>query len=63
MTASAPPAERADGRDGAGAAARPNRPLVITGAIGACAAAGSGLVFITLLVWRAGSPRRTRVSG
>jgi len=51
MTASAPPAERADGRDGAGEPpARPNRPLVITGAIGACAAAGSGLVFITLLV-------------
>ena len=51
MTASAPPAERADGRDGAGGPpARPNRPLVITGAIGACAAAGSGLVFITLLV-------------
>src|SRR6266852_1535829 len=51
MTASAPPAERADGRDGAGGApARPSRPLVITGAIAACAAAGSGLVFITLLV-------------
>jgi Family of unknown function (DUF6350) len=51
MTASAPPAERADGRDGAaGPPARPSRPLVITGAIAACAAAGSGLVFITLLV-------------
>ncbi len=51
MTASAPPAERADGRDGAGEPpARPSRPLVITGAIGACAAAGSGLVVITLLV-------------
>ena len=52
MTASAPPAERADGgRDGPGGPlARPNRPLVVTGAIAACAAAGSGLVFITLLV-------------
>lgn len=51
MTASALPAERTDGRDGAGGpAARPSRPLVITGAIAACAAAGSGLVFITLLV-------------
>ena len=51
MTASAPPAERADGRDGSGGpSARPSRPLVVTGAIGACAAAGSGLVFITLLV-------------
>jgi hypothetical protein len=51
MTASAPPTDRADGRDGAGGpAGRPSRPLVITGAIAACAAAGSGLVFITLLV-------------
>ena len=51
MTASALPAERADGRDGAGGSPpRPSRPLVITGAIAACAAAGSGLVFITLLV-------------
>jgi Family of unknown function (DUF6350) len=51
MTASAPPAERADGRDGAGGPpARPTRPLVVTGAIAACAAAGSGLVVITLLV-------------
>ena len=50
MTASAPPAERAGGRDGAGGPPRPSRPLAITGAIGACAAAGSGLVFITLLV-------------
>jgi Family of unknown function (DUF6350) len=51
MTASAPPAERADGRDGAGGPSdRPNRPLVVTGAIAACAAAGSGLVVITLLV-------------
>lgn len=51
MTASAPPAERADGHDGAGGApAGPTRPLVVTGAIAACAAAGSGLVVITLLV-------------
>ena len=51
MTASALPAERTDGRDGAGGPpARPSRPLVITGAIAACAAAGSGLVCITLLV-------------
>ena len=51
MTASALPAERTDGRDGAGGpSARPSRPLVITGAIAACAAAGSGLVCITLLV-------------
>ena len=51
MTASALPAERTGGRDGAGGpAARPSRPLVITGAIAACAAAGSGLVCITLLV-------------
>src|SRR5512135_1447605 len=49
MTASALPAERADGRGGA-SPPRPSRPLVITGAIAACAAAGSGLVFITLLV-------------
>ncbi len=51
MTASAPPAERAGGRDGdGGPPSRPNRPLAITGAMAACAAAGSGLVFITLLV-------------
>ncbi len=51
MTASALPAERTDGRDGAGGPGdRPSRPLVITGAIAACAAAGSGLVVITLLV-------------
>ena len=51
MTASALPAERTDGRDGGGGpSARPSRPLVITGAIAACAAAGSGLVCITLLV-------------
>ena len=51
MTPSAPPARRADGRDGAGGQpARPNRPLVVTGAIAGCAAAGSGLVVITLLV-------------
>jgi hypothetical protein len=51
MTASALPAERTDGRDGGGGPpARPTRPLVITGAIAACAAAGSGLVCITLLV-------------
>ena len=51
MTASALPAERTDGRDGGGGpAARPSRPLVITGAIAGCAAAGSGLVCITLLV-------------
>jgi hypothetical protein len=51
VTASALPTERAGGRDGGGGPeARPSRPLVITGAIAACAAAGSGLVFITLLV-------------
>lgn len=51
MTASALPTERAGGHDGAGGPpARPSRPLVITGAIAACAAAGSGLVCITLLV-------------
>jgi hypothetical protein len=51
MTASALPTERSGGHDGAGGPpARPSRPLVITGAIAACAAAGSGLVCITLLV-------------
>jgi Family of unknown function (DUF6350) len=45
------PAERTGGTDGAGGpSARPSRPLVITGAIAACAAAGCGLVCITLLV-------------
>jgi Family of unknown function (DUF6350) len=49
VTASAPPSARAG--HGAGApAAGPARPLVITGAIAACAAAGTGLVCITLLV-------------
>jgi len=48
VTASAPPSARAG--QGAGApAAGPARPLVITGAIAACAAAGTGLVCITLL--------------
>src|ERR1700733_5549829 len=50
MTAPAPPAERAGGRDGAGGPPAPTRPLVVTGPIGAGAAAGSGLVVITLLV-------------
>ena len=51
MTASALPTERTGGHDGdGGTPARPSRPLVITGAIAACAAAGSGLVCITLLV-------------
>ncbi|HUY49001.1 MAG TPA: DUF6350 family protein [Streptosporangiaceae bacterium] len=51
MTASALPAERAASSDGApgGPPAGPARPLVITGAIAACAAAGTGLVLITLL--------------
>ncbi|HTT50799.1 MAG TPA: DUF6350 family protein [Streptosporangiaceae bacterium] len=49
MTASAPPSARAG--HGAGAPAPgPARPLVITGAMAACAAAGTGLVSITLLV-------------
>jgi Family of unknown function (DUF6350) len=48
VTASAPSSARAG--HGAGAPAPgPARPLVITGAIAACAAAGTGLVCITLL--------------
>ena len=51
MTASAPPSARAGHGAGApGPASGPARPLVITGAIAACAAAGTGLVLITLLV-------------
>ncbi len=51
MTASAPPSARAGrGAGSPGPASGPARPLVITGAIAACAAAGSGLVLITLLV-------------
>ena len=52
MTASALPAERADSGDGDPGGLRPGpaQPLVITGAIAACAAAGTGLVCITLLV-------------
>jgi Family of unknown function (DUF6350) len=51
VTASAPPSARAGrGAGNQGPAAGPARPLVITGAIAACAAAGTGLVLITLLV-------------
>ncbi len=52
MTTSALPAERMadDGRGPGRPPPGPARPLVITGAIGACAAAGTGLVLITLLV-------------
>jgi hypothetical protein len=51
VTASAPPSARAGrGAGSSGPASGPARPLVITGAIAACAAAGSGLVLITLLV-------------
>jgi hypothetical protein len=51
VTASAPPSARAGHGAGApGPASGPARPLVITGAIAACAAAGTGLVLITLLV-------------
>ena len=51
MTAAAPPSARAGHGAGApGPASGPARPLVITGAIAACAAAGTGLVLITLLV-------------
>ncbi len=51
MTASALPAERtADERGPGGPPSGPARPLVITGAIAACAAAGTGLVLLTLLV-------------
>ena len=51
MTASAPPSARAGhGAGSPGRASGPARPLVITGAIAACAAAGTGLVLITLLV-------------
>ena len=51
MTASAPPSARAGHGTGTpGPASGPARPLVITGAIAACAAAGTGLVLITLLV-------------
>jgi Family of unknown function (DUF6350) len=52
VTAAAPPSGRTDGLGGTPAAppARPARPLVITGAMAACAAAGTGLVLIVLLV-------------
>ena len=50
MTASAPPSARAGHGAGTSGPSGPPRPLVITGAIAACAAAGSGLVLITLLV-------------
>ena len=52
MTASALPTERADSGDEYpdGLLPGPAQPLVITGAIAACAAAGTGLVCITLLV-------------
>ncbi len=52
MTASALPTERAASGDGDPDGFRPGpaQPLVITGAIAACAAAGTGLVCITLLV-------------
>jgi Family of unknown function (DUF6350) len=52
VTASALPAERAASGDepSSGLPSGPAQPLVITGAIAACAAAGTGLVLITLLV-------------
>ena len=51
MTASAPsPARAGHGAEAPGPPPGPARPLVITGAIAACAAAGTGLVCITLLV-------------
>jgi len=50
VTASAPPSARAGHGAGTSGPSGPARPLVITGAIAACAAAGSGLVLITLLV-------------
>ena len=52
MTAAAPPSDRTDGRGGLpdGTSGGPARPLVITGALAACAAAGTGLVLILLLV-------------
>ncbi len=52
MTAAAAPSDRADGRGGVpgGPPGSPARPLVITGALAACAAAGTGLVLILLLV-------------
>jgi Family of unknown function (DUF6350) len=52
VTASALPTERADSGDGAPGSLLPGpaQPLVITGAVAACAAAGTGLVLITLLV-------------
>ncbi len=52
MTAAAPPSDRTEGRGRGpgGSPAGPARPLVITGAMAACAAAGTGLVFILLLV-------------
>jgi len=52
VTAAAPPSDRTDGRGGVpgGQTGGPPRPLVITGALAACAAAGTGLVLILLLV-------------
>jgi hypothetical protein len=52
VTPSARPAERAasGGEPPDGLPPGPAQPLVITGAIAACAAAGTGLIFITLLV-------------
>ncbi len=50
MTASAPASARAGHGAGPAGSSGPARPLVITGAIAACAAAGTGLVLITLLV-------------
>jgi hypothetical protein len=50
VTASALPAERTGGSGGTWSSPGGGRPLVITGAIAAVAAAGSGLVVLTLLV-------------
>jgi hypothetical protein len=50
VTASAPASARAGHGPGTAGSSGPARPLVITGAIAACAAAGTGLVLITLLV-------------
>ena len=50
MTASAPSAERTRGGLGALTAPAGGRPLAVTGAIAAAAAAGIGLVVLTLLV-------------
>jgi hypothetical protein len=44
------PADATGGNGAAGVPSRPGRPLIVTGAIAACAAAGVGMVILTLLV-------------